>query len=422
MSNKKILVILAILFTISLVLITWQKLGMNYRYIVTLDKNIGIFDDRINGGLSESRITYINKRPHLKVTIKKSSTFPFSSMTVPLAINENPYMDLSKFDQMILHMDYQSVWFDTVLIYFINVERKDQNQIERSNMITIIPENGLHVYTVDLENIYTPSWWLYQKRGHSSAKTDISNVIRLQIATGDNSNPRDVEFTVKHIEFRGKWIRSRTLYLYIVIMWLLVIFLVLIIGLFKLFKQYKIDREKSRTLEHINNYLIEEKSRYENMAQRDPLTGCLNRYGLQSIISDFMSLKFDGNDSVFIIMFDLDHFKSINDQYGHDEGDEVLKNVARIVRTSIRESDYLIRWGGEEFLVICSSTTEDSAVSLAEKLCLIIENGEISTQTKVTASFGVSSLNINEFDESFTRVDQYLLKAKNSGRNRVVSE
>lgn len=396
---------------------------MNYSYTVPLDnKNISYFDDKNNGGQSISRIHYADGKPTLRATIIRSLTFPFSSMTIPLGDRDKQYMDLNQFNEMTFIMDYKSRDFDTTLIYFINEEKRDNRLIERSNMVTIIPELGIHSYTVNLKNLYTPSWWLYQQRGISSAKADISNVVRLQIATGDNSNPREIEFSILHIEFNGKWISSRSLYQIIIVMWLLCIFVILLIALYKLFKQYNEDRERSRVLEHINSYLREEKSRYENMAQRDPLTGCLNRHGLQNIISDFLSLKMDGTTPISIIIFDLDHFKHVNDLYGHDEGDEVLKNVAQVVNNSIRESDYLIRWGGEEFVVICNNTTQERAVSLAEKLCRIIAQEEISKRTKITASFGVSSLNIQEFDNSFSKADQYLLKAKTNGRNRVVSE
>jgi diguanylate cyclase (GGDEF)-like protein len=119
-------------------------------------------------------------------------------------------------------------------------------------------------------------------------------------------------------------------------------------------------------------------------------------------------------------MFDIDHFKDINDIYGHDAGDHVLKDIAGIVSENIRENDILVRWGGEEFLILAPETDIDHAKLLANKLRLIIREFQISGIGNVSGSFGVTQFKEDDDTDSFIkRVDITLYKAKKGGRDKV---
>lgn len=123
---------------------------------------------------------------------------------------------------------------------------------------------------------------------------------------------------------------------------------------------------------------------------------------------------------VSIILFDIDFFKAFNDTYGHAEGDRVLVEVANTVRHTIRESDILSRWGGEEFTIFLSHTTKQAALHVAEKIRSMIETSVISKEHKVTISLGVSTYILGDtIDSMITRADTAMYEAKHSGRNCV---
>jgi diguanylate cyclase (GGDEF)-like protein len=120
-----------------------------------------------------------------------------------------------------------------------------------------------------------------------------------------------------------------------------------------------------------------------------------------------------------VIMLDIDHFKSINDNHGHDYGDTILTRIARTLVDNLRTRDTVARWGGEEFLVLCPYTTLEHGRALANKLRLrILELGE-TAKSPVSASFGVATLHDESIDQFIKRVDEALYKAKQNGRNRV---
>jgi diguanylate cyclase (GGDEF)-like protein/hemerythrin-like metal-binding protein len=121
-----------------------------------------------------------------------------------------------------------------------------------------------------------------------------------------------------------------------------------------------------------------------------------------------------------VMIVDLDHFKRVNDRYGHPVGDQVLKTMAGVLATRVRESDFVARWGGEEFAVIASMTDAAGAARLAEKLRAILEVTHLGPAGSQTASFGVAEFRADDTAESLLqRADGALYEAKEGGRNRV---
>ena len=160
----------------------------------------------------------------------------------------------------------------------------------------------------------------------------------------------------------------------------------------------------------------------EHQARSDPLTGTANRRHIMEQGKRLASLVKRNGGEVSIIILDLDWFKSVNDKYGHDTGDMVLKRVARMVEQGIRDIDMLGRWGGEEFIILCQQTNLDEAVHLAERLRMILDMSVIDPVGKMTASFGVAANHGNEsLEQTIHRADRALYAAKYAGRNRVFS-
>ncbi len=159
---------------------------------------------------------------------------------------------------------------------------------------------------------------------------------------------------------------------------------------------------------------------FKDMATIDELTGLNNRHSLEAKLSAEMERSARYHEPLSIILFDIDHFKHVNDTWGHPTGDEVLKKIARITRDHVREPDDLFRWGGEEFLLVTPHTTLEGALILAEKLRKSIASTAFPDVGAVTASFGVAqSLPGESREDWFKRADQALYRAKNTGRDKV---
>lgn len=161
----------------------------------------------------------------------------------------------------------------------------------------------------------------------------------------------------------------------------------------------------------------------EGLATSDSLTGVSNRFALDKAMNFELKKARRYERPLSLIIMDVDHFKRVNDNYGHPIGDQVLKQMAALIRDSVRESDIPGRWGGEEFLVICPETDGAGARILAENLRKCIENNAFPVPDKITVSLGCATLAPKDSVEKLIkRVDQRLYKAKETGRNRVVAD
>jgi len=159
----------------------------------------------------------------------------------------------------------------------------------------------------------------------------------------------------------------------------------------------------------------------EVLATTDTLTGLYNRYKINQIIDEEIRRAKRYNEPFALLMFDIDHFKKINDTYGHDIGDSVLQEFSQLILSSIRESDKFGRWGGEEFMLVAPNMNEEKLIKFANKLLKLIADHSFKEVGRVTSSIGLSLFKKGDDKISFLkRVDNALYEAKESGRNRVV--
>jgi len=166
----------------------------------------------------------------------------------------------------------------------------------------------------------------------------------------------------------------------------------------------------------------ETKEQLYRLATTDYLTGAYNRRHFSKTLHDEVARAKRYGTSLSLISFDLDHFKNVNDRFGHDVGDRVLKDVAGLMERMSRASDTFARMGGEEFIILAPSTNIDEAKLFAEKLRHALENHQIDVVGRVTASFGVAQLGDGEGEEALLkRADDALYNSKYSGRNRWVA-
>jgi len=158
----------------------------------------------------------------------------------------------------------------------------------------------------------------------------------------------------------------------------------------------------------------------EHAALRDPLTGLGNRRQFMQLVENARTQNPQRTHNFSLMLVDADHFKTINDQYGHNKGDDALVMLARTLETGIRESDTVFRWGGEEFLILLPLTPLEGAMIVAEALRERVQQLSQPEMPALTVSVGVAQYEAGEdFTSLFKRVDDALYRAKTSGRNQV---
>ena len=163
--------------------------------------------------------------------------------------------------------------------------------------------------------------------------------------------------------------------------------------------------------------------RLKEMASTDPLTGAYNRRHFNEVMQAELARAKRYGTTLTLIIFDIDHFKRINDTFGHSAGDQVLLKLALLVSGNIRDTDIFARWGGEEFVILAPNCDTQRPVSLAEKIRKLIEAYPFDEVGRVTCSFGVAEYHAGDDQESIVkRADSNLYRAKETGRNRVVIE
>lgn len=178
----------------------------------------------------------------------------------------------------------------------------------------------------------------------------------------------------------------------------------------------------SRELGKKNKELAQANRRITELMRTDPLTGLANRRFFQERFAEVLALAKRKRSGLTLIMADLDFFKNINDNYGHDAGDRVLQEFASLLQENCRTEDLPVRFGGEEFLVLLSQTAAAQALQLAERLRGLLEAADIlGNGIKITASMGIAELTSEDtMDSLLKRADLALYQAKETGRNRVV--
>jgi diguanylate cyclase (GGDEF)-like protein len=161
-------------------------------------------------------------------------------------------------------------------------------------------------------------------------------------------------------------------------------------------------------------------ARLKYLATIDPLTSIYNRRKFNEVLSYELRRDERYPSGLSLVLCDLDNFKTINDTYGHNTGDEVLKSFTSMAKDLIRSSDTFARWGGEEFVLLLPEAGFETAIQIAEKIRQETENSLFSNTCKITASFGVTQFLEGDTETALiNRADEALYKAKTNGRNRL---
>ena len=381
--------------------------------------------DSADGGSSAIAMERTDSSIIVDYELKEGYAYPYAGVKIFLGDGKIRGKDLSHYDSIFVWIKPRGE--GTVRLYMRAYDstfyRQDDETSLKFNEIEFFPLEETYPAVFVPQEFRVASWWMAQNEINvHKARVDLSNIPLIEIQTGTNAPLGYGTLEIKGLCFKGKKIAKVDLVTFLVAVWFVTFLIILVIRFFDYSRERAANKKKQEELEKNLAALQIEKSEYEKSSKEDPLTGCLNRAGFSSILLREQENLSKNGSPVSFVMLDIDHFKLVNDTYGHSVGDEVLVNLTKLIQGKIRNTDALVRWGGEEFVILCGDTPIQNAQFLAEKLRVAIENTALIKQQQVTCSFGIAEMIPNEDPKKlFERADKALYAAKEGGRNRVVS-
>jgi len=360
-------------------------------------------DDRDNGGNSIAVSESTNERFVYAYHIREGVANPYASLIIrPFdeeyllekenRVNQELLLDLCWMQNISITAHIEGRASDNFRLQLRNFEEEfyipSDGVSRRYNEVCLKLTDQPTTTTISWDKFYVPGWWVERMSVPMENSTPVfDNIEWIELSTAGIPKTQSI---------LGMWLCFGS-----------VVALSQIIGLRKMLSQSK---TKQMSLQH-------QAAKLEELAILDPLTQLYNRRGMRTHATRAMQEQKQRGNNFSLIMFDIDNFKALNDDYGHCYGDGILKHVAAVVSARLSENEPLARWGGEEFLVICKGRQLDNATQLAQQLRKIIEE-----EVKVTCSFGVCEVGTgSEFSAALGLVDHCLYQAKDAGKNCVKS-
>ncbi len=365
-------------------------------------------DQRNNGGNTEVSRGPSKDGFELRCTLRERFRYPYCGIALRFDPQLVKGLDLSEVRRMRLWLDYSGP-ASTLKIQLRNASTAyglPQN-LEDSAKYNHIEINAASLQggmvEVDLRNFAVANWWMQQFHiAPHLGRPEFDNIVTLEVVTGTEAPLGDYRFVLKRVEYDAQHLSTERWYLLIMSIWLGLALLYLLMRLVKL---------QTRSAELVQ------------IATTDALTGAFNRKGLEEVLQQALADWREHRQPLGLVLIDIDHFKTVNDTYGHQAGDRVLSRLAELVRGHVRGQDLLGRWGGEEFLLVCRDTGLNQALAIAEKLRALVADQDFGDGLRVTASFGVAALaSERPLEQLFAAADAALYRAKAEGRNRVIAE
>ena len=418
--------LLMVLIATTVGLLLWNHYGMTTT--LAIDSSSGhvvhALDDRSNGGRTTSSLKRENGRWVLDCEVRTGYQWPYCELSIELA-QPPKGVDLSRYDSVRLWIDYRGPEpVQQVRFFAMNFNpaysKVGVDGTAKVQEILYDP-SAAKPREVKLSQFAVATWWTQEHRlPVEYAGLEFDRVTALQVSTGGNVQPGPHRIVVERIEFHGKLIPTASFRLGVIALWLGALIAYLLAYAANTRRELAASDRSRLSLQRINEALRLESKTYQRLARRDPLTGILNRQGLGD---ELVRVASQGDDKLFplsLVFIDIDHFKRINDQHGHEVGDRVIRELANVIRNDIQRHDLFARWGGEEFLLICPLTGPQEARALAERLRQRIAARHWPAGVRVTSSFGVAeSLAGEDLVESIKRADEAMYRAKQNGRDRV---
>lgn len=414
------------LVLVTLIAIAGEKKILHTSLIVDARSGqVDVYDDSNEGGISHSEILDAEKM-HWLCDLQPGHRWPFCGFEIIFDEQRLQGLDLRRYERIKLRLNYEGPT-DTLRFYLRNSDPRYTvpgiNDTTKYNQVAFDSDSVREHGTVEFEilDFSVANWWVQRLRlPPELTRPQFDNVVTLEVQTGIDYSPGEHRFHLEYIELTGQRLTTEHWYQLIVALWLCAALSLLAFRIFSLQSTLKVTSEREKELSEINALLDTRSRDLEEKARTDALTGAFNRQGLEEAMKLGLADWRQQQKPLSIVMLDLDHFKAINDTFGHTQGDRVLSEVSALIKQCIRHTDVFARWGGEEFILLCRNTRLTEAQHIAEKLRERIHRQKIGPENNLSASFGVATIRPGEsLDQIFNRVDQAMYQAKHKGRNRV---
>lgn len=389
--------------------------GYQRTYVIATDDNsISVNTDKMHGG-STVGFWYRDDTglPVLECHLDRSYTYPFCEIAIDVR-QENEGIDLSAYDVVEIDIDYDGPSEARFRFYARNFNRAYSVESDpisnKFNRLDFVVSEGR---SIGLEYFNVPTWWIeYYKLPLTETKVDITNVVDIELGLAADASAGLHRVTIESIVFKGHWIKIETAYQFVTILWLAIAFLYVTASLGLSRAKVKRARDKETQLE---NKISELKVK----ASTDALTGARNRSEALVKFSNYENIAKEGK-MVAVALLDLDDFKQVNDQFGHEIGDQVLVRFVEMANAILPSNAQLFRWGGEEFLLIFTDIDRLECVQIIDNL-----NGELKSEKwgksiQISLSAGLSILQNQSMRKAILEADKALYKAKNQGKDQTL--
>jgi len=420
------LLIAMVVLTIAALL--WNAFGMESSLVIDPHTSLAIegADDRaVDGGDSVATVVRDGRRLGVDCMIGKGYQYPFCELVVRFKRPPSG-IDLSGYDSVRLWISSSGPERDQRIRLFLRnfnpaYSHVGDPQSQKVHELFFAPAQYPQGYEIDLSRFGVAGWWTEEHpTSLDLSGPELNNVTTFAIATGSKLEAGLHQIRVERVEFRGKEIPTSTFRLGIIVLWMVTVVGYLITDMLLTRNQLRLSAASQNSLQRLNESLRLETRSLAELARTDPLTGVLNRKGLADELLRMVRL---GGDAIFpltLVFIDIDHFKRVNDEHGHDIGDQVIQGLAALVRSAVQRDDLFARWGGEEFLLVFRNTPGLEASNIAERLRERIADAHWPVSLRITCSFGVAEWHQGEdLERGIKRADEAMYRAKQNGRDRV---
>ncbi|HEX4511204.1 MAG TPA: GGDEF domain-containing protein [Burkholderiaceae bacterium] len=420
--------LLVALVALTVVALAWNALGMNA--VTTLDVDtpyaVAALDDRMpEGGHSIATVTRDNRRLGLDCDIKSGIDIPFCELLVEFGRSPRG-IDLSKYDHVRLWISASGPEpRQQVVLAFRSFDpayaTPGDFSSQKVQMLTFEPAQHPQGFDIPLARFGVSDLWL-QRHAPASASViaDWTNVTSLSVGTPADVLPGPHRIRVERVELRGKLVAPAILRLALLAMWIASVLAWLVFERRYARRDMKLSAASQLSLQRLNESLRLEARSLAHVSRTDPLTGLLNRSGLGEELVRLARLGGDAFFPLTLVFIDLDHFKQLNDAWGASVGDQVIRELAVVVRSAVQRDDLFARWGGEEFLLVFRDMRALEVRAIAERLRDRVAAHPWPEGWHVTCSFGISEWHRGEdLSDGVRRADEAMYRAKKGGRNRV---
>lgn len=387
-------------------------------------------NDQTQGGISTSSLAIDDDVVLLECQLKKGDSYawPFCGVSVSLGDSVANGINLTDFHTVKLDIDFEQVNQSqppSLRFYLRNFNPAyssvGSDYSIKYNGLEYTPKTNGGSVEIPIANLQVLTWWLADNNipiAHSAP--EFSNVTKLELATGSGHSTGQYRMRINSIKFVGSYLDNESLLLGLLIFW---VSLALGYSVLEIRRSRQLIQHAHYRQDHLrklNRHLKEQNVHFAELANRDALTGAMNRHSIR----DWLDKNYTGEQvqgkQLSVLYLDIDHFKVVNDKYGHAMGDDILREFTMVVLSSLSASERLVRWGGEEFVVFCPGVCLVEATELAEKIRARTESHLWVHGDSLTTSIGVSSLDGDRTNDMLTRADEALYMAKRKGRNQVV--